>query len=162
MIKLSIFEFFCRGIPEAFVFVLASLIFTKKIIDKKKLVISSILYAIVAYLVRLLPIHFGVHSIIIMMIYVVISILINNISISKSIFYVLIEFIVLLNCELANMLILHWMNVDISVIVESPPKKVLYFLPSLILFIIEMILFYIVIDKIRKKYSYYISSFYNV
>ncbi|AKA70073.1 hypothetical protein [Clostridium scatologenes] len=152
MIKLSIFEFFCRGIPEAFVFVLASLLFTKKIIDKKKLIISSILYAIIIYLVRLLPIHLGVHSIILTIIYPIISVFINKININQSIFCTLIEFVILSICELTNLFALSLLNVDIKIISLNPVKKVLYFLPSLILFSGIVALFYIVFYKNRRVY----------
>ncbi|AKN29303.1 hypothetical protein Ccar_00010 [Clostridium carboxidivorans P7] len=152
MIKLSVFEFFCRGIPEAFIFVLASLLFTKKKIDKKNLFISSILYAITVYLVRMLPIHLGVHSIILIMIYIVISVLINKITINKSIFCTLIEFSILSICELTNLFILGWLKVDMQGMLSNPAKKVLYFIPSLILFSSILALFYIVICKNRKTY----------
>lgn len=162
MIKLSVFEFFCRGIPEAFVFAFAGLLFTKKTIDKKKCFILSILYAMVVYLVRLLPIHLGVHSIIIIIFYILIFVLINNVSINKSIFCILFEFMILSICELINIIILSLINIDIRIILRSPVKKVIYFLPSLILFSGIMLLFYIVIYKIKKKYSHKVHLLQNV
>ncbi|WPC44823.1 hypothetical protein [Clostridium sp. JS66] len=152
MIKLSILEFFFRSIPEAFIFVFASLLFTKKTIDKKTWFISSIFYSIVVYLVRLLPIHLGVHSIILIMIYIVISVLINKVTINKSIFCTLIEFSILSICELTNLFILGWLKVDIQGMLSNPIKKVLYFTPSLILFCSIAALFYIVLYKNRKTY----------
>lgn len=152
MIKLSVFEFFCRCIPEAFVFVFASLLFTKEIINRKTLFISSITYAVIVYLVRLLPIHFGVHRIIISIFYVVISVLINHISINKSIFCILIEFILLLTCELLNLFMLDWLDIDIRALLGNPVKKVLYFLPSLILFSCTIILSHMVFYRNRRAY----------
>lgn len=153
MIKLSILEFFLRGIPESFVLVFTTFLFAKKSINKKAYFITGILYAVTVYLVRLLPIHLGVHTIIIAMIYVVISVLINKIPINKSIFYVLSEIIILMCCELINLFILSWLKFDIKVILSTPAKKILYFTPSLILFISVVLLFYVVICRIKGQTS---------
>ncbi|AKN34075.1 hypothetical protein Ccar_00015 [Clostridium carboxidivorans P7] len=109
------------------------------------------LFAIISYLVRKLPIHFGVHTIIIILIYIMVNVLINKIPIDKAISSVLSGVIVLLICEWINLFILNdYLKVNIQVMEDNPMMRTLYMMPSLILFVCFISLLYLWL-KIKKR-----------
>lgn len=148
MLQLSPLEFILRSIPESFLYIFVSYLFASKKINKKDYFVSSILFAITAYLVRRLPIHFGVHTIIIMIVYVVVNILINKIPIDKAISSILSGMILLGICEWINLFILNdYLRVNIQVVVTHPLMKTLYMMPSLILFMLFVVGLFIYKNK---------------
>lgn len=151
MIQLVPMEFFLRTIPESLLYIFISYLFAKKSINKKEYFISTILFAIATYLIRELPIHFGVHTIIVMMIYVIISISVNKIPIDKAISSILIGIMGLLTCEWINLFILnHYLKISIQAMEHNPMMKTLYMMPSLILFACFICLIYLCL-KIKKR-----------
>lgn len=151
MLKLLPIEFFLRLIPEAFILILAGYAFSSKRVEKKLFCISSILLAVATYLIRMLPIHFGVHTIILLVIYVIVSVNINKIDIIKAISAGLVSSIVLFFSEWLNVFVLtKVLKIDIDTIFKSPIRKSVYLLPSMMLFVLMVILvFYI--NVLRKK-----------
>lgn len=140
MLKISIIEFFFRALPESFILVLGAHAFCKKNICIKPFFISTVLYAIVAYLIRMLPIHFGVHTIILLVGYVLVMASINDINIIKSASSGLILVIMLFASEWINVYVLtNILKLDINVIFKDPLKKLLYGIPSLLLFSIIIV-----------------------
>ncbi len=154
MMKLSILEFLLRTIPESFLFILASYLFARKNINEKLYFISSMVFAICIYLIRMLPINFGVHTIISIIIYILISVLINNIPIIKVIPYSLILIITLSICEWTNLFIINiLLKVNINSILTNPFRKIIYLMPSLILFAFIVLAYYLLTCKINKGVS---------
>jgi hypothetical protein len=151
MLKLLPIEFFLRLIPESFILILAAYAFSSKKIEKKLFCISSILLAVATYLIRLLPIHFGVHTIILLVIYVLITVNINKIAIIKVISAGLVSSVVLFFSEWLNVFVLtELLNVNVDIIFKSPVKKSIYLLPSIMLFaLIVASVFYI--NALRRK-----------
>ncbi|MBI6874274.1 hypothetical protein [Clostridium aciditolerans] len=140
MLKLSIIEFFLRSLPEAFIFVLGAHAFCKKNICVKPFFISTVLLSMVAYLIRMLPIHFGVHTIILLVGYVLVMASINELNIIKSASSGLILVIILFAAEWLNVYVLtNILKLDINVIFKDPLKKLLYGIPSLLLFFIIIV-----------------------
>ncbi|NMM61318.1 hypothetical protein HBE96_01115 [Clostridium sp. P21] len=110
------------------------------------------LFAITVYLVRKLPIHFGVHTIVIIIFYIIINILINKIPIDKSISSILSGTIVLLICEWINLFILNdYLKINIQIMINHPLMKSLYMMPSLVLFICFIYLLYIFVYKNKEE-----------
>ncbi|GIM28590.1 hypothetical protein CPJCM30710_12560 [Clostridium polyendosporum] len=149
MLKLSILEFLFRLIPEGFLFILASYTLSKNLIDKKRYLISSIILAIIVYSIRSLPIHYGVHTILVLIIHIVLTVNINKIDIIKSIesgiTTIIIEFI----CEGINVFLIHKVfKVDIDVIFSQPLLKIIYGIPSLLMLGCIIVLWYI---RLLKK-----------
>lgn len=143
MLKLTALEFLLRTIPESFLAVLISYLFTNRSIQKKPYVISSLLFAVTTYLVRLLPIEFGVHSLISFSLYIPICVLVSKIPINKAIFSIMCTGIFLLFCEWVNVIILvDILKVDVQAVLASPVLKIVYLLPSLILFALLVLLLY--------------------
>lgn len=135
MLKLSIIEFFLRTLPESFMVILAAYAFCKKRIDIKSIFISTVLFSILTFLIRMLPIHFGVHTIIMFMIYVLLMTFVNNLDVIKCTSSGLISIIVLLASECINVfMITKVLKLDINIIFKDPLNKLLYGIPSLIIF----------------------------
>lgn len=132
MLKLSVVELFLRLIPEGFLFMFAGYVFSKVPLNKGRFVRSSIMLAIVGYLIRLLPINFGVHSILAIIAFITLSIVINKISSVKSIIAAIIIFITQFTSEFISFIIMKEMIIlDINGIMSNPIKKLIFGMPSL-------------------------------
>ncbi|MBZ9609209.1 hypothetical protein G9F73_015570 [Clostridium estertheticum] len=143
MLRISLIEFILRTIPEAFLIVLAIYILNYKRIDPKMYIASSIFIAISTYLVRLLPINYGVHATINIISYILIVAWINRINIIKATSSVLKVMITISTCEWINVAMLDKvMKLDLKMIFNDPLKKVLYSEPSMVMFSIIILLFY--------------------
>lgn len=153
MIEITIMELILRTIPESFLLILGGCLISRKSIDNKSYFISSILFAISTYLVRMLPIQFGVHTILIIMIFILINTSLNKIPIRKAISSSLISIIILSICESINLFILNYLKVDMQAIITRPLLKTLYFMPSLALFALIILIFYMIIYRNKKEGS---------
>ncbi|WML36975.1 hypothetical protein [Clostridium sp. OS1-26] len=129
-----------RTLPESFMITLAAYAFCKKNINIKPFFISTVLFSIVTHLVRILPIHFGVHTIILLIVYILLMYFINDLDMIKSASSGLISMIMLFAAEWLNVYILtNILNLDINIIFKNPLKKLLYGIPSLLLFSIIIV-----------------------
>lgn len=143
MLKLTALEFLFRTIPESFLSVLISYLLANRNINKKPYVISSLLFAVATYLIRLLPIDMGVHSLIVFAAYIPICVIVNKIPVNKVIFSIMSAAIVLIFCEWVNLFILiNILKVDVQVALVNPALKTLYLMPSLILYALFVLLLY--------------------
>ncbi|QEK11242.1 hypothetical protein FQB35_02025 [Crassaminicella thermophila] len=122
-----------------------------KKINKKRLALSGLLLAISTYIVRLLPIHFGVHTMIIIMLYIFFTVKINNMHIMESIPICIISMIIIFICDW--IIVLFYVNIlhlDFIYIFKEPVKSAIYSIPSLIMtFFIVLMIF--CIKKYRNK-----------
>lgn len=154
MLKLTLFELSLRGIPEAFLFVLGVYAFSKNYLDKKRWVLSSLLYAAVVYFIRSLPIHYGVHIILNIFAIIIITININKIDLNNAIQMNIITFILQLVCEVINIVIIkNIFKVDTHYVFNNPVLKTLYGIPSILIFGIIIIAYYLRLSK-RKELSH--------
>lgn len=148
MLKLSALEFFLRTIPESFLLVLVAYIFSNEKISKQRFIGASLILSIATYLIRLLPISFGVNTIINMLIFIIIGIYVLKIPINVSILSIFISVIVLSFCE--------WLNAAMLVKIFNVNKftnsltRFIYDLPSLIMFILIVFILYKFMNKIRR------------
>ena len=140
MLKLTFIEFCFRIIPETFIIIWGIHVCARKSIDMPKYIFSSILLSILTFFVRYLPIYFGVHMIINIVLTVSIMVIIDMPLIKAIYSNLLITFIFSLG-EFLNMMILSLMNITTNINSLSPLIKCLFGIPSLIflsLFIIIM------------------------
>jgi hypothetical protein len=150
-LKLSLLEIIIRGIPECFLFVFAAYTFSKTAINSKRYLLSSLLFGVIAYGVRLLPIQYGVHTIINLIFLIVIMTAINKIEIIKSIRAGIISIILEFICEGINVFILkNVLKEDLNLVLGDPTLKTLYGLPSLAIFGCIVAILYIIFYK-RKE-----------
>lgn len=153
MLQLSLLELFFRTLPESCIYIWAGYIFSNNKIDKTKFILSSILLSLWTFFIRLLPIHFGVHTILFLIVYILICALINKIDIIKSISSGLISVIILFICEGINVFILRLLEIDIEITFKEPVTKLLYGTPSLFLFGLIITILYKIKSKRRRLYK---------
>ena len=147
MLRLTAFEFVVRVIPEAFILMLASYGFSNTKLKLNRYIISSLLLGICEYSIRMLPINYGVNTILDIFIMIVIACSINKIEIISAIKASLITTIGLFILEVLNMLLISIIFKErLEEIASNTMLKQLYGLPSLICFAIITIIFYL-----RKK-----------
>lgn len=153
-LQLSFFEFLCRTIPEALLFILAIYIFSGVKFKVKRFLLSSFILAIITFLVRMLPISYGIHIMLNIIVFFSIQNLIIKINITDSIKYSILTAILMSICEGFNVGFLKIFNVNrIEEIFNNPILKTLYGLPSLIIFLI-VLLIYKLIKCNRKEIKY--------
>ena len=142
MLQQPIYSLFIRMIPENFLVIYSICLLTNSKINYKRLLISSIIGGTTLYLIRLLPIHFGVHTILIIMLNIFLAVKLNEVEIHKAIAGALIAVII---CFIADItLIFVYTKVlqfpselvlsqsFISVIACSPSLIIFYLLTRLI------------------------------
>jgi hypothetical protein len=153
-LKLTWIELFIRIIPEGFLFIFAAYAFTKTAVDSKKYLISSVLHGITVYSIRLLPIQYGVHTILNIFITIILLVIINKIDVVKSIRAVIITYVLGFVTEGINVFIIQFiLKKDLNAIFNNAVLKTLYGTPSLIIFWSIIIVYYFRLSK-RKELKY--------
>lgn len=154
MLRVSGFEFIVRLIPEAFIFMFAAYTFSKTKLDKKRYLLSSILLGISVFFVRMLPINYGVHTILNIIMLTIISYCINKIDMIESIKASIVTAMFLFILEGINMLTLTFLFKDkIERIIADVTLKTIFGLPSLICFGLIVFGYYRYLI-VRNKFKY--------
>jgi hypothetical protein len=151
MLKLSIWELVFRTIPEGFVFILAAYAFARIEIEKNRYIISSIILGLSTYLIRILPIHFGVHTMLSIMVIILISASINKIEIRKSVPAALISIIIMFLSEGLNVVLLDKLfNIKIEDFMSEVNLKLIYSAPSLIISAVVIFVLYRIFSRTKR------------
>lgn len=146
--NVTILEFFLRGIPEAFLFIFAAYAFSKNIIILKRYVVSSLVFAIIGFITRLLPIHYGVHTILNLFAFMIIVININKIDLVKSMQAGIIATIIQFMSEVLNVFMIEYLfKADIEQVFNDAMLKILYGIPSTMIFTGIVLIYYFKISK---------------
>lgn len=104
------------------------------------------------YLIRMLPIHYGVHTILSLIACIILVVSINKIDILKSIQAVIVAMILGFISEAINVLIIQVvLKADMKVIFENPVQKILYGIPSLIVWGSCIGVYYFITTKKEKS-----------
>ncbi|WP_147564577.1 hypothetical protein [Clostridium tyrobutyricum] len=152
MLKISLLDLLSSVLPESFLFIFASYLFNHKKFDRNRIIASIIIFSFAVYFIRLLPIQFGIHTILNILVYVAICIKINRIPFTKSITYSLILMAMLSLSEQLNYLILyHIFGQNVQTILNNDLFKNLCFMPSMLLFFIGIIICYKVFYRKRAN-----------
>lgn len=150
MLRLTWFEFIVRGLPEAFLFTFAAHAFSKTRIKQNKYILSSILYWTIVYLIRRLPIQYGIHTILSLIVFIVLISSINKIDIIKSIQAAIITFILgFLSEGIVVSFIQFVLKKDLNTLLQNNTLKTLYGLPSIFILGAIAAAFYFRPDKIK-------------
>lgn len=143
MLTLTAFELIVRLIPEAFIFIFATYVFSNTKLDAKRYINSSVLLGICIYFVRKLPIDYGVHTILNIILQTVIVAGISKISIAKAIKSAIVSALCLFILEAFNILILSLIfKEELEAIMLNPTAKIIYGSPSLICFVVIIMICY--------------------
>lgn len=147
MLRLHPIEFLLRGIPEGFLFIISIYVFSKININNKKCIISSLLYSANAYIIRLLPINYGVHTILSLLFLGVLVVYYNQIDVIKSLRSIIIIFLIQFLAEGVNVLILSAINININSFSNNPLMKSILGIPSLLISYLVVVIFYFINNK---------------
>ncbi|WP_321161701.1 hypothetical protein [Clostridium sporogenes] len=151
MLKIGIVELIIRTLPECFFIIFVIQVFSNYKINKNKFLLSSILLSIIMYSIRLLPIHYGVHTILNIIAIVVICTFINEVTPIKSITYSLILMSLLALSEALNLYFIYKIfGENIANTLKNPLKKCIYLMPSMII-LVSIVLFTFKIKDRRAK-----------
>lgn len=153
MIQLTWIEFFIRVIPESFFVILLIHAFSKQAIDKKKYIMATLVYSILVFSVRMLPISYGIHTMVNLIMLILITSTINKIDIKIGIPSSILTLIFLFICELVNMLIVQdLLHLDIERMFYSVYIKTIYSSLSLVLLaFISIFSYYLLVIKKRAQ-----------
>ncbi|WP_315971101.1 hypothetical protein [Clostridium botulinum] len=148
MLKIGVIELLMRLTPEYFLLIFIVQAFSNSKISKNKYILSSILLATTIYSIRLLPIHYGVHTILNIIAIVLICIFINEVTPIKAISYSLILSIFLALSEALNLYFIYKIfGENVVDIFENPLKKSISGIPSMIMLIITVLFIF----KIKNR-----------
>lgn len=139
MLKLDIVELSLRTIPELAIFIWGIYVVLRKPFNIKKYIFCTIVMSILTFIVRMLPIYAGVH-IIINNILTISILAIIGIPLLEAIYGTLLITFLLAISEVFNMLILSGFNIKIDYYVMSSAKRCILGIPSLIFFLISILL----------------------
>lgn len=149
MLKLQPIEFILRAMPESFLVIFAIYTFSNAKINKKKYLVTSIVFSFITYIARMLPISSGVHMILSILSILVIIVFYNKIEPVQGIKSIILMYLIQLISELINIFVLNLMNVDLEVLLVDAVYKTILGIPSLI--ISGIIVFIIYKIKIKRK-----------
>ncbi|MBP2033521.1 hypothetical protein J2Z42_002224 [Clostridium algifaecis] len=148
MLKISLLTLLLIGAPESFLFVFSGYLFYHKKFDKKRIVISTVILTLGIYIVRLLPIQFGIHTILSMVLYSFLLVNINHIPLIKGMQYSFILVYILFSSEILNIFIIDDIyGSNAKTILSNDLLNNLYFLPSIILFCLGIFICHMLLYK---------------
>ena len=153
MLKASLIEVLLRGIPESLILAWGIYVLCSKKIDINLYLFTSFLVVISMFFIRLLPIAYGVHTSLGIIMIIIITSFVNNIPVIKAISSTLILMILLSICEWLNIFISeNLFMINLQKAFSIPLQKNLYGIPSLILLALIIYVIQIYVNK-RNKLS---------
>lgn len=153
MASLSWIDLLLRLIPEALLIILAGYAISKKTVNTKLWFLSSIILSLLNFMFRLLPISTVLPMVLSSISAVIILNFINKIKTVKAILSTIICYVILILSEGVNMIFLgKVLGLDAKKIflTSNSFMKNLYGLPSLLLFALVVISYYLIFAKRNK------------
>ena len=156
-ISISPIELLIKGTPEGFLFVLAVYILTRTKIDWLKYVIQSLIFIVMTYALRLLPINIGTHTMLSLLALIILFIVANKIDlqmiIRSTISVIIIAIIIVMSEELNVLLLLaFWGQSKTNTLLSGTSIMVsVYEIPSTVIFALVILASYFVLAKIDKN-----------
>lgn len=150
MLRLSWIEIFLRLIPEMMLMIWGIHVVCRWTINVKKYVASSIIMGCISFIIRCLPIFFGVHTFIIIVL-TICTMIIIGIPLIKAIYGTLLMFTILSFSEFVNIGMLSLLHIDANGEFPSVVKKSICGIPSLIIVIIFIKLIDFILRGVKLK-----------
>ena len=141
MLKLQFIQIFLLGFPETFLCFWAINYINNNKIQFKVLFITSFIIDVIIYFIRLLPILYGSHTIISIVLFIIFTYNISNISLVRSISSCLIVSILMSLCEFFPIIMVNLLKINIQNAINNPYMETIIFLPSLLFFVILIIIY---------------------
>ena len=143
MLQQPLYSLFIRIIPETFLVVYSICLLSNSKVDFKRIFISSIIGGTGLYVTRLLPIHFGVHTIIAILFDIALAVKLNNIEIHKAIKASLESVLLLFTSDIILVVFYNAINFTkalsghtLVTVIAGIPSMIFYY------FIVKVIIYY--------------------
>lgn len=150
MLKLSLVELFFRAIPDSALFITGAHIFSKTPLNKLNLFKSILHISITIYIIRSLPISYGIHTLLSVIAITVVVTTFHKIDMVHALKAVFITMLIQYGSELLNVAWIQLcMKQELAIIFSDPKAKILYGIPSL--FISGSILYYCYNKSVREE-----------
>ena len=149
LLSASLIEFLVKGIPEGFLFAWAMFVFTRTKMDKKKYILISLTSSITTFAIRLLPINYGVNTMLSLLVLIILFISICKVDITKVILSALGVTIILFISEELNILLLRSIfgTEKTIALLTSTMGKTIYGIPSTFFFALILLIAKVIIRK---------------
>jgi len=148
MLQVPLIVFLARGIPEGILAFYAIYVFAGKERNWKRIICSGFFLGLITYLIRFLPINFGVHTILVLLTYASITIKFHDINIIRAVTFCIIYIVIMFVAEAVSYPVAASLaGISIADISKDPNMIVLYGSASLLLTLVIVI----VVDIIKKK-----------
>ncbi|ABR47485.1 hypothetical protein Amet_1280 [Alkaliphilus metalliredigens QYMF] len=134
MLKLPIISLFLRTIPEGIILVLVGYMILNKPLEKQKICITGVILGISTYFVRMLPINFGIHMILILFVYMFLLHKINIMNFYKAVTAGIVSFIFIAISEWIMLVFyIGVLGMSTEKVLDQSLSSILLGLPSLVL-----------------------------
>lgn len=154
MLEQPISALFLRIIPEGILLIYASYIIINKKVDNKKTLLSGALLGSIMYSIRLLPINFGVHTILGLLVYIGILSKWHEVELFKSIKISLLSMVILFICDSATLYIcVNLLNIPQEILFEKSIQSSLLSMLTLVIFTLILVLIRLVKKKRKIEYE---------
>ena len=150
MLQLSPIEYVLRGFPESFLVIFAIYVFSKTKIDKKKYLVTSLIFSLIIFTTRMLPINYGVHMVLSVLFLLFLVVSYNKIDVVSAIKSIIFIYLIQFVSEAVNVVILNFMNIDLELKFKNPIYKSIMGIPSLIITAIIIVVIYTIMRKKLK------------
>lgn len=144
MLTVSLLQLLCKGIPEGIAYVVGMYALTGLKIDWKRLLFMSGCLIVVTYFIRLLPIRFGIHTMLILFTMILLFMIVTKTPIIRNVKAALIILAFLIISEMINLGFLQFLfgSQQVQKIMANDVQKTYYSIPSTLIFILITILVY--------------------
>lgn len=141
------------GFLQSMSFVLGVHAFTKNKIIKSTFIICTVIFMIATYLIRLLPIHFGVHTLLSLILLIFLSLYILKFPIYSCVKATLFSTVILLMTEAVNIVFLNIVfdKQRFLEFMEDPILKSIAGIPGNILFFVVIVILYKYLTKEKSN-----------
>ncbi len=158
-LQLILFEYILGYGLQAFIFIFGIYTFNRQKIEIKKYLLASVIAAIIAYLVRLLPISFGVHTLLDMLASIIICILLLKMPALNMIRSMSIVFVLLIFCEIVGIVTMSIIigKEKFDYLMNSPLHKAIAAVPINLFFLVVIVLSYYLLKR-KGDYNRKVSS----
>lgn len=152
-LKILIFEFLLGYGLQGLIIVLGVLVFNRQKVVLKSYIFASLLVIIISYLVRLLPISFGVHTILNMLSLFLICIIVIKIPAYNAIRSALLVTVLLLICEMVDVALMIQIlgQEKFETMMLGTLEKAIIGFPGALFFSLLVILAYFILNNQKKK-----------
>ncbi len=153
--KIPLLALLFQGIPEQIAVITLALILARTRLEWKKIVLLSIILAFTAYFVRMFPITFGIHTIILIGLLFVFLIQLFQTSVIVALKSSLISMLILIIVEYVSFTILtNLFRISFDTCLTNVPIRILLGMPQVfVLFILAFII--LKVRKGRKQYEHF-------